>query len=340
MEPESQCSVGKFLRDECFKSTFIKDQKRFNLTCFKNLDTNTRRVISLRVDPRVGSYFKDIENVCGHHYAAYFKYYKGFKRAYKCVDPFKKHKKSVPGVRAITLDFHDSALERSDLFLIPGQTLCRHCHANIEKLKPKVIDIKGYESSSEEDILMLTTCEEQSPFKTPVKQFDRVNELLRPMNIEPVSSETIKKPLKRRLQYVNEVAEKARKTVKDELAAACHVDLQDDNLDLNLEDYSSLLLQLKEKCSKTSSFKKKVSILTLAPKSWTQRQVAEFFEVPLTTARKSIKLCEQKGILCELEPKKGRGITTEELDEIEELFNSDDYSRLMPGQKDFVLVSS
>ena len=184
------------------------------------------------------------------------------------------------------MELHDSALERSDLFLIPGQTLCQHCQANIEKLKPKVIDLQGYESSSEEDILFFTTCEEQSPFKTPVKQFDRVNELLRPMNIEPVYSETIKRNIKRRLQYVNEEAEKARKTVKDELAAACHVDLQDDNLisDLKLEDYSSLLLQLKEKCSKTSSFKKKVSILTLAPESWTRRQVADFFEVPLTTA--------------------------------------------------------
>ena len=63
----------------------------------------------------------------------------------------------------------------------------------------------------------------------------------------------------------------------------------------------------------------------------------DFLQEPLSVV-KAEKVRIEEGILAKPEPKRGRGITTDELQEIIELYHSDYFSRIMPGQKDYVLV--
>jgi hypothetical protein len=334
---EVQCSIGRFLSDECFKSSFLKGiKKQFERTLFKDIDQITRRLISLRVYQKLGNLFSELDDICGHHYAAYHTFYTNGMR--KCCDPLKKHKKRVPGTREISLQLHDDVSEKFSLFIIPGQTLCQNCHNYLLNSKA---NRGSRESSPDEEIIMLTKCDELSPFKSPIKPIDRVNDLLKPMYINPLPQCIVKQNRKRRLEYASEISEQVSKRIKQELETALGLQDDGDQLtnSLHLNDYSSLLKELKEKCSQTSSHKKKVSILTLAPRSWSQRQVADYFEVPLYTVRQSRQLKEEKGILCELKPKKGAGISEEDAQEIKDVYNSDEYTRMMPGQKDYVLVS-
>jgi hypothetical protein len=202
MEPV-QCSIGKFTSEECFKSTFLNGiKKQFEITMFKDIDENTRRLLSLRVHQKHGSSFSDLDNICGHHYAAYHTFYSNGMR--KCCDPLRKHKKRLPGTREISLQLHDSIFKKLNLLIIPGQLLCTTCLNKLNNTKETSTSI---ESSSDDEIIRLTQCDEFSPFKSPIKPLERVNGLLQPMSINPLPQEIMKSNRKRRLEYVTEISE-------------------------------------------------------------------------------------------------------------------------------------
>ena len=79
--------------------------------------------------------------------------------------------------------------------------------------------------------------------------------------------------------------------------------------------------------------------MTLTPEKWTQQETANFFEVPLSMVKKSIKTRRLKVLFGKPDPKIGTGLTITERDEIEAFYCSDEYSRVMPGQKDYVTVN-
>jgi hypothetical protein len=77
-----------------------------------------------------------------------------------------------------------------------------------------------------------------------------------------------------------------------------------------------------------------LSLLTLAPASWTLKQTAKFFSVWEEAVRRSRILKEEKGVLSTPNPKKARKIGDSEKNIIQNFYMDDEYSRVMPGRKD------
>ena len=80
-------------------------------------------------------------------------------------------------------------------------------------------------------------------------------------------------------------------------------------------------------------------MLTLVPQEWSIKSTASFFNVSEYIGRVSRKSFQEKGILSVPGPKKGNNLPTEVVDLINEFYHNDQYTRQMPGKKDFVSVS-
>ena len=93
---------------------------------------------------------------------------------------------------------------------------------------------------------------------------------------------------------------------------------------------------MKEKL-KTSDYKTKIQVLTLTPESWSRRQAAEFFEESEYSIRVARKLKEEKGILSVPNPRHGKTLA-EDIRKVVNFFEDDEFSRIMPGKKDYVSV--
>ena len=81
-------------------------------------------------------------------------------------------------------------------------------------------------------------------------------------------------------------------------------------------------------------------MLTLAPESWTIKRTAEEFGTTEYLVRKARELKTQYGILPEPPVKAGKPLPSETKQLVIEFYQSDEYSRICPGQKDFVSVKN
>ena len=96
---------------------------------------------------------------------------------------------------------------------------------------------------------------------------------------------------------------------------------------------------MKEKLQdKTLNIRWKIQILTIAPASWSRAEVAKFFNVSEYMVREARKLASDKGILEIPDPKRGKTLSPEIEQSVLQFYEDDEYSRLMPGAKDFVSV--
>ena len=105
-------------------------------------------------------------------------------------------------------------------------------------------------------------------------------------------------------------------------------------------DESEIVHQLKEKIQSTSQNSVKLQILTILPKSWTIQRIETEFGVSNFMARKAKQLVRDKGILSSPDPRPGRHVSQEILGIVISFYENDEYSRCMPGKKDFVSVQS
>ena len=103
------------------------------------------------------------------------------------------------------------------------------------------------------------------------------------------------------------------------------------------KDFELLVDLMKEKC-KVSSRREKIKLLTLVPDSWSATKVMETFGASNYMVRQARKLKREKGILAEPDRKAGRQVTGEMKKKTTEFYESDEFSRTCPGQKDYVTV--
>ena len=68
------------------------------------------------------------------------------------------------------------------------------------------------------------------------------------------------------------------------------------------------------------------------------KKIAEEFDVTVHLAKKARKLKEMKGILGEPDMKKGKILSDVVKAKVLEFYESDEYSQMCPGQKEFVSV--
>ena len=103
------------------------------------------------------------------------------------------------------------------------------------------------------------------------------------------------------------------------------------------DDIEYLVEALKNKLQ-VSTRQQQISLLTLAPKSWTIEQVSSALNVTKYTVRQARKLQKKSGILPSVPPARGKPLSNETMKAIKEFYYQDEVSRIMPGAKDFVSV--
>lgn len=96
--------------------------------------------------------------------------------------------------------------------------------------------------------------------------------------------------------------------------------------------------QLKDKFRNSQNFNEKVTILTLAPKSWGRIQLKREFGATDSQAKQAIKLASEKGILSSPDKIRGKTLSSDVESAVLNFYERDDISRLMPGIQDYVSV--
>ena len=105
----------------------------------------------------------------------------------------------------------------------------------------------------------------------------------------------------------------------------------------NCHDFDYLVQELKKKCS-LSSRDVKLQILTLAPPGWSKQKTMMEFGVTKYMVEHARRLKSDKGILALPEHKKGNVLDEAIVQIVQDFYQNDDISRLMPGKRDCVSV--
>ena len=104
-------------------------------------------------------------------------------------------------------------------------------------------------------------------------------------------------------------------------------------------EFDKIMILIKEKVM-SSNKHEKVKLLTLTSDSWSRKKVAEFFNVSEYLVRSARELKKKKGILAEPDQIRGKMLSDSTLTLVTRFFEDDEYSRVMPGKKDFVSIGS
>ncbi|XP_039969200.1 uncharacterized protein LOC120781131 isoform X2 [Bactrocera tryoni] len=105
----------------------------------------------------------------------------------------------------------------------------------------------------------------------------------------------------------------------------------DDNSESWINDLKLALLNKKSRSDK-------ISLLTTVPLDWTIRRMRRELNISRRMASRAKKLHANCGYGARPKPKTGRRIENSILKKIEEFYLSDEYSRVMPGRKDYISV--
>ena len=91
---------------------------------------------------------------------------------------------------------------------------------------------------------------------------------------------------------------------------------------------------------KTASYSEKIQILTLIPDKWSQEYASKQFDVSeyLVKYETARELKKVGGILAKPAPKNCKTLSQETLNLVQSFYEDDEYSRQMPGSKDYVSI--
>lgn len=178
-----------------------------------------------------------------------------------------------------------------------------------------------------------------SPFHKT--KLEATSQFFEALDITPLKI-NVKSSRARTMEYLDKKGRKCAKRIVEVLQSSLVGDVteiataSDDEMFTSI-DAKLLMNALKIRCEELLLKKRAadiLSLLTLAPASWTLQQTATFFSVSADAVRRSRILKEEKGILSTPDPKKARKIGDSEKDIIQNFYMDDEYSRLMPGRKD------
>ena len=80
--------------------------------------------------------------------------------------------------------------------------------------------------------------------------------------------------------------------------------------------------------------------MTLVPDSWPRSCIAQYFNVSEYAIRKARELKKEKGILAMPNPRRGKVLSTELVELVVNFYEDDEYSRQVPGKKDYVSLGN
>lgn len=111
----------------------------------------------------------------------------------------------------------------------------------------------------------------------------------------------------------------------------------DDEIKRKASEFDRLMEMVKEKLPQISH-REKIQLLTLIPESWSRKKIIETFSVTEYQVRLLWKLLREKGLLTFPDARIGKRLSEDTIISVTEFYEDDEFSRLMPGQKDKVSI--
>lgn len=144
----------------------------------------------------------------------------------------------------------------------------------------------------------------------------------------------------KRCSYGKRKSKQLEAAIKNKVAKALNVPEEEfasseDKSCSNCDEFDKLISEIKEKI-KTVPRREIIKILTLLPESWSRDKICKEFNV--SEYNKSRKLKREMGILSDPGAKQGKILPPEVSKRIKEFYESDEFSRMCPGKKEFVSV--
>ena len=212
LNSSKQCSVGIFVKDVCFLSTFVPVD--YSIKSLESLSEDLRKTICYRTN------MKTIPSICRHHLVAFSSRFSKFKQSSKCSNPLNIHgvgvsSRNIPkaGKRSISLELCEAIkCHRSDLHVYPGQNLCTTCVKELVKLKNMKIVKKSNTSSELEDFeeALASVFSDDNEVFSPLRPIFLSNQVtstlqVTPVNLDPKKSNggSKKQKLQKRLLLMN-----------------------------------------------------------------------------------------------------------------------------------------
>lgn len=237
-----------------------------------------------------------------------------------CFNPFKKSnhtirdKKKLRKVTNWICDLYPDLPKHAKV--------CDYCRKELAKLKDQSTSTHQEEEISDS---------EDPSFSAESHVIATLNSSLYELGESPIDRKKIKSK-----QY----ASKKVKTIDSALKRNLFVSAKESSESDNAEDLDKTVLQnLIENFSNTTSRTKKLMILTCLPESWGIRKIMREFNAPNYMVRQSKKLLKEKGILETPNSKPGKNLSTEIVNTVTLFYESDEISRSMPGIKDCISIT-
>ncbi|KAG1662397.1 Ribosome biogenesis protein NOP53 [Nymphon striatum] len=303
----TSCDVSQHLAgnvSSCHSSSYSSEQGFISVD---ELSSNEKVLLMHRIgiQSAVGV---NPSNICYHHKMTLLDYFDKLERT--CCDPLNVHKKSSrKSPRSINMDMALYLSRQGNKKIKPGQKLCLSCRKkcclqqNEQEMENEEnhSDIPyGTHQTNQDQLSVIFTAVGCSPFKaTRVGERDRSSYA------------------KRKLSQMTEKCE--------ELLLPYGLDAGEEKGCKNCNDLDDMVYELKEKCA-ISPRTMQLQILTLAPPSWTKQKTMEIFEVTKHMARKPENY------------KKGKVLSETVMQTVENFYQNDEISCLMPGKSDCVSV--
>lgn len=223
-----------------------------------------------------------------------------------------------------------SKFKEQRICMKPGWKLCPTCRKKLKESDSKV----EIADSHEVDIDFIPTEEKADSLNVSISSLPGVS----PLKPTQVGTRDIATYGKRKWEEVKEITkEKIAECLNLPPEMIAGTSSQSMASSHAQDDIDYLVAALKQKL-KTSSRQQQVSLLTLAPKSWTIAKVAHEFKVTEYTVRKARHLQRDCGILPMVPSARGKPLSDDDVLKVKQFYCEDDVSRVMPGAKDYVSV--
>ena len=247
----------------------------------------------------------------------------------KCCDPMNSHKKTIKTALS-TVTLHDARfMQLQGCKITPGKKLCKTCIKKISEYKEDFEIDEASDDDFNDDIIDETIDDKLVSYG------------LSPLKKHAKSLRHKRSEGKGKLAEAQENLLELSHEIEDQTGASTSLLMEpstEDNIRKKAEDFDEMIALIKNKIS-ISDKRTAVQILTLAPQSWSIREVKTVFDVTEYQAKKARQLFHDKGLLAMPPAYQGKKLSKEVEEAVSAFYENDQFSRCMPGKKDCVSIA-
>ena len=330
-EKTNTCSFGELLKTSCHELNYTRSCGLKQLACF---DKDTQTVYLWRAG--LLEHHGENMTICFHHEQMFGNVFERY--ATKCCGILNSHRRKTQGSKKVTLHMAQQLIAKN-FDVQPGLMLCRHCITTYENLISASSPNTEAEETSMEVALDDTTYNVHS---TPKK---RLNISLETIDVSPVKlhsvaqhsrSTSAQKKFDQVIDSYKSTIAEAYNVSKNVLDTSDSV-FEESEAQSKAAELDRLHAAMREKL-KIASYPEKIQILTLVPDKWSREYASKQFDVSEYSIRTARELKKVNGILAKPEPKRGKMLPQKTLDLVQSFYEDDEYSRQMPGKKNYVSI--